>query len=207
MSDGREYEYVARVAWRRAAAYFVACLVIAALAGSLTTRWLDTDHLSNTSWWLSTLAVVAVEVVGYWVIWPRGTFTLDRPRTPYSSGFGLAWGVCQGLLFLSVARHLPAWAAWLAISAFQGCFHALWWDIHVAPPHNKPEWNLPKVLLCHVPNLAAAMVWWAQWHDPLPFVAFQVVALVGSARAMRFPPPGYVGLEPEPVGGREHATG
>jgi hypothetical protein len=182
----------ARAASRRAALYFALCLVVAAAAGCLTTSPLDTDHLSSGTWWAATVGVLAVEVLGYWVIWPRGTFTLDRPRTPYSLLFGLAWGICQGLLFLSVARHLPAWAAWLALSVFQGCFHALWWDIRVAPAHNVPAWNLRKVLLAHVPNLATAMWWWSQWHDPLPFVLFQVVALVGSARAMRFPPPSYV---------------
>ena len=178
-----------RRSWLRAAPYFVACLVIAAAGGALTRSPLRTHHLSELSWWAATTAVIVVEFVAYWIVWPRGTFTLDRPRSPYSLLFGLVWGICQGLLFATAALHLRAWVAWLVLAAFQGCFHGLWWDRTVAPPHNVPAWNLRKVLLCHTPNLVAALWWWSVWRDVGPFVLFQVVALVGSARAMRFPSP------------------
>ena len=175
--------------WLRAAPYFVACLVVAAFGGALTRPPLHSHHLRGGSWWLATVAVLTVEVVAYWVVWPRGTFTLDRELSPYSTLFGLLWGLCQGLLFATVALHARPWVAWLVLATFQGCFHGLWWDRKVAPPHNVPAWNLRKVLLCHTPNLVAALWWWSAWHDVGPFVLFQLVALVGSARAMRFPAP------------------
>ena len=35
------------------------------------------------------------------MIWPRGTYTLDRSRDWFSPVFGLEWGLSEGLLLLT----------------------------------------------------------------------------------------------------------
>ncbi len=77
----------------------------------------------------------------------------------------------------------------LLLPAFQGGWHSLYWDLKVAPPHNLPEWNLRKVLFCHVPNLLVTLTFYAVSGSAIWFVAFQVISLALSARAMRFPRP------------------
>jgi hypothetical protein len=175
--------------WRRAAAYFAACLVLAALVRP------------DLGWDAPALVVVGcllLEVVAYGVIWPIGTYTLDRPRDWVSPAFGLVWGVCEGLLLLSVYavtdRLLdPTWlvvlVTFVVASGFQGGWHAAYWDIHVAPDHNVPEWNLRKVLLCHVPNLAVTLPLLAADGAGGWFVVCQATALVLSSTAMRFARP------------------
>ena len=163
----------------RATAYFAVCLLVA--AGVRPSLSLDAPLLAVAG-------LVVLEVVAYGVVWPLGTYTLDRPRDWFSPVFGLVWGVCEGLLLLSLATAVGnPWVAFVVLSAFQGVWHAAYWDRRVAPEHNDPRWNLPKVLLCHVPNLALTL-WFL--HDTGAggwFVLFQVVSLTLSATAMRFP--------------------
>jgi len=193
--------------WRRALAWFAVCLAASALSGVLADLG-DTDAAL-----LPTLGALAVVAVAYGVVWPIGTFTLDRPRDPVSTGFGIAWGFFEGQVLLSgyllvdrlgLDRGWTVLLAFLLLSAFQGAFHALWWDLRVAPEHNDPAWNLRKVLFCHVPNLAVSLTHYAVYGSAFWFVAFQVVALGLSARAMRFPRPV---SEPEPVRGGHHPAG
>jgi hypothetical protein len=94
--------------------------------------------------------------------------------------FALAW------LALAERITLPEI---LLLSAFQGVWHAAYWDVHVAPEHNVPEWNLRKVVLCHVPNLLATLTFYAVSGSAVWFVVLQTVSLVLSATAMRFPRP------------------
>ena len=187
--------------WLRAAAYFSACLLVSALTGVLDT--LLTGPVlgeSDRAGFGAALAVcVAVELVAYGWIWPIGTYTLDRPRDlPTGIGFGLVWGACEAQLLLAFWAVLErtgwqvgyvAVGAFVLMSAFQGCWHALYWDRHVAPEHNDPAWNLRKVLLCHVPNLAVTLAFVAVYRAPLLFVALQTLSLVLSSCAMRFPRP------------------
>ena len=184
--------------WLRAAGYFVVCLVVSALSGVL----LDLGDTGAAV--LPTVGCLLVVVVAYGVIWPLGTYTLDRPRDPVSAGFGLLWGFCEAQLLLSgyrlvellgLSRFWTVALAFLLLSAFQGIWHAAYWDRKVAPEHNVPEWNARKVVLCHVPNLAATLTHYAVYGSELWFVVFQVVALTLSSVAMRFPRPVRVGSE------------
>jgi hypothetical protein len=167
--------------YRRAAAYFAVCLLVTAVVRPSPS--LDAPVLPV----VGCLLLVAV---AYGLVWPRGTVTLDRPQDPVSTGFGLVWGACEGLLLLSVATALGSpWLAFAVLAAFLGAFHALWWDKQVAPEHNIPSWDLPKVLLCHVPNLTCSL-WLLEAHGAGGwFVLLQVLALTLSSRAMRFPRP------------------
>lgn len=178
--------------WRRALGWFAVCLVVSGLSGVPD----DLGDLDAAV--LPTLGCLVLVALAYGVVWPRGTFALERPRDPVSTWFGVAWGLCEGQLLLSgyllvdrlgLGRGSTVLLAFLLLSGFQGAFHALWWDVRVAPEHNDPAWNLRKVLFCHVPNLAASLTHYAVYGSAFWFVAFQVVALGLSARAMRFPRP------------------
>ena len=179
--------------YTRASAYFLACLVLAALAGVPgTLDW------SAPVW--AVVGCLALEVVAYGLVWPIGTYTLERRKDWASTAFGLCWGLCEGPLLLAgyllVDRlglgDLPTVAlAFVLLAAFQGMWHALYWDLKVAPEHNDPAWNLRKVLLCHTPNLVATLSFFSAYGAGAWFVVFQVVALSLSARAMRFPRPAH----------------
>lgn len=178
--------------WRRAGVYFACCLVVSALTGVLA----DLGDLDAAV--LPTAACLLVVLVAYGLVWPRGTFVLDRPRDPVSALFGLVWGFCQGQLLLSgyvlverldLSRGATVALAFALLAAFQGVWHAAYWDVRVAPPHNIPEWNLRKVLLCHVPNLVVSLTHYAVYGSAFWFVLFQTVALTLSSVAMRFPRP------------------
>ena len=179
--------------YSRAGIYFASCLAISAVAGVLQ------DLGDHDAPWLAIAGCLVLEVVAYGVIWPIGTFTLDRPRDWVSPVFGLVWGFCEGQLLLAgyrlveqlgAGRVVTVLGAFVLISAFQGGWHAAYWDKHVAPEHNDPAWNLRKVLLCHVPNLVATLTFYAAYQATLWFVVFQTVSLVLSSAAMRFPRPG-----------------
>lgn len=198
--------YVASHAWRRAAAYFVACLAVAVATGTLGDVVADRGAVRTEAWPPVAVSAWLVVVVGYGIVWPRGTFVEDRPSRPLlQSAFGAVWGLCQGLLFVSIhglvgglglSRGWTGVIAWLLVAGFQGVWHERVWDRLVSPPHNVPSWNVVKVLACHVPNLTLSMVLLARWGDAQLFVALQVLALMFSAAAMRFPPPTYVRRSP-----------
>ena len=179
----------------RGAAYFAGCWVVAYASRALS-HPLDTDHLAEPGWWALTTLCVTVVVVGYWMIWPRGTYVLDRRRHPPAVvAYGVVWGLSEGVLFVAVWRLLgrgidgPAQyaVAFLVLSAFLGAWHSLVYDRFVSPEHNDPAWNGRKVVLCHVPNLALCLAHLAVFDDPAVLVGCQVVALVGSSWFMRFP--------------------
>lgn len=167
--------------YRRAALYFLLCLGVGAVVR---------PSLSFRAPVLPVLGLALLELVAYGLVWPRGTYTLDRPRDWASPAFGLVWGGCEGLLLLSVAVVVGnPWLAFVVLSALQGAWHAAYWDRYVAPEHNDPRWNLPKVLLCHVPNLGLTLWFLHRTEAGGWFVVFQTIALVLSATAMRFPRP------------------
>ena len=177
--------------YARASAYFLACLVLAAVGGV-------PGHLGWSAPAWAVVGCLVLEVVAYGVVWPIGTYTLDRPKDWASTAFGAVWGLCEGPLLLAgyllVARLglgdvATVGLAFLVLSAYQGMWHALYWDLKVAPEHNDPAWNLRKVLLCHTPNLVVTLAFFAAYGAGGWFVVFQVVALTLSARAMRFPRP------------------
>lgn len=189
-------------AWRRAAVYFTACFTIAALSGAIPlviSRPLATlQDLQNTGWILFTLLCVAVEIWAYVILWPRGTQTHGR-RLYWSVvlTFGIAWGLAEGLLFLSVfllvsrifTTRLLAWlVSFLVIGTFIGLWHEFYWDIYVAPEHNIREWNARKVLFGHIPNIMLTLAYLAVYENAGIFILFQAFALVASTYFMRFPP-------------------
>ena len=144
-------------------------------------------------------------MVGYWVVWARGTRPHGRriawPETPL---FGLAWGVSEGLLMASV--WVVATRVWRALvgdgglsdalvlitvivvlSAWIALWHALYWDINVSPEHNIIEWNTIKVAVVHTPNVVVSTAWLTAWENLGLFVLVQTIALLGSSMTMPFP--------------------
>ena len=197
-----QQEYQANKAWVRAGIYFCACFIISWMLGVfkvITRSPVATSSQTNDGGWVVfVLACLLVELVAYYVIWPRGTLTHGRPLAIRSIVlFGVLWGISEGLLFLSIWAGLEhvfanvivvAFGSFIIISAFLGIWHNKYWDVHVAPEHNIEAWNIKKVLFAHIPNLAITLTFLALHGNALLFIAFQTIALVGSTYFMRFPP-------------------
>lgn len=195
--------YSPKAAWLRASLYFGACLLVACFSGALdwalTAPLASAEQRAQPLWWLLTAACWLVIVVGYGVVWPRGTFTDGRPQHALLSlAYGAVWGACQAPWFLTiwllVARSglAAVWVAaisYLLIGGYNGIWHRFFWDIYVSPPHNYTEWNAKKVLLCHTPNLLLTLTMLALYGNAGMFVLLQAVALALSAFAMHFPAP------------------
>ena len=192
-----------RSAWGRAFGYFGVCWAAAWATGVTPTVFSDApvsaDQWSSASWWVWMAGSAAVIVIAYGLIWPRGTLTHGRPRqAAWSLGFGLAWGLAQGQLYLTFwsiaerifgAGFLAGVGVWLAISAFTGIWQDQYWDRLVSPEHNIAAWNARKVVLCHVPNLVVTLTFLGVHQNGLIFVLLQTAALVLSCWFMRFPGP------------------
>lgn len=193
--------YSPRLAWLRAGLYFCACLLAAEAAGVLDAvlqaPLATAAQRGDPRWWLLVGACFAAVIVGYALVWPRGTFTDGRVRHGLLSlGYGAVWGACQGLWFLTLwslagrSGLAPVWVAvlsYLLIGGWNGVWHRFFWDIQVSPPHNYREWNGRKVLFCHTPNLLLGLSLLALYGNAALFVLMQVLALACSAYAMRFP--------------------
>ena len=199
--------YSSQSAVARAGIYFATCWVIAVALGVTADVFSQavatSDQLGDWTWWLFTVACVAVIIVAYGVIWPMGTVIHGRARhVPVVIGFGVMWGLAQGQLYLSMweltARLVDNSAldsapvvgavSFVAISAFTGVWHDQYWDRKVSPPHNIEEWNAKKVAFCHVPNLVITLTYFATHGNAAIFVALQTLALTLSTWFMRFPP-------------------
>jgi NAD(P)-dependent dehydrogenase (short-subunit alcohol dehydrogenase family) len=203
------WRYDTVAAWLRAFAYFAICWAIAAASGTLATiaanPWVFPGQTQSWLWWLVTAVVFGIAVIGYWVVWARGTRPHGRaiswPETPL---FGLAWGVSEGLLLASVwVLATRVWRALLGdgglsdalvlitvvlvLSAWVALWHALYWDIHISPEHNVIEWNTIKVAAVHTPNVVVATAWLTAWENLGLFVVAQTIALLGSSMTMPFP--------------------
>ena len=188
-------------AWLRAFQYFgLACALgyVCGVWSALFSKGLsDSLETGNPLWWGLTGCWLAQVLIAYTVIWPKGTFTAGRRNHPIvSTAYGLCWGVCHSHAFLSVwalvelsglSRLWVALLGFIALSAFNGCWHSLYWDVRVSPPHNIAEWNLRKVVFCHIPNLALGLTHLALFENALLFIAVQTFALTVSAYVMRFP--------------------
>lgn len=194
--------YNPKLAWMRGSLYFLACFIIAWMTGvfqTITTRPLMTaEQLSDPLWIGMTVLALATVCFGYLYWWPKGTVTHGRKLYPLPTlVFGLLWGLSEGQLILSVYAiaetfEWPRWvnglATYLVIGAVNGAYHALWWDIHVAPPHNIREWNSKKVLFAHTPNLLVTLTYFTLFGNAGLFVLLQTLSLAASTWAMRFPP-------------------
>lgn len=205
---GRDASRSGTSPWWRALGWFSACVLASWATGVLPALLQGTPGRSDAAgFWLATAGCLVLVAVAYGLVWPIGTFTLDRPRDLTSYAFGAVWGLTEAQLLLAgyavvedavVGLGGPTWAvvglAFLLLSGIQGAWHALYWDLRVAPEHNVPEWNARKVVLCHVPNLLATLTHLAVYDAPRWFVLFQVLALALSAGAMRFPRPDRTGV-------------
>lgn len=193
--------YSPKRAWRLAGLYFASCGLIAVASGALrwviSEPWVHPDQSTQPGWWALSLACTGVILIGYGLIWPRGSFTDGRQRQALVVLiYGLLWGLAQGLLFLSIVMLVarsgwaPLWvggASYLVIGSYMGLWHRFFWDIYVSPPHNYTEWNLRKVLLCHTPNLVLCLSHLMLFGNAALFLLWQTLALLLSAWAMRFP--------------------
>lgn len=150
--------------------------------------------------WTGLVALMfSTSVVGYWIVWPMGTLSHGRPLHRWWSGmFGLAWGISEALLYVTVWSLARAsiesdWAvftcSFVLIALGIASWHQLFWDKYVSPIHNVASWNVRKVLLVHMPFLAVSLTFVTLYEAGLLFVTAQAVALIGSAFFMRFPSP------------------
>ena len=186
--------------WLRAYAFFVVALLIGQFSGVYALLPLQQPPPSPAAW--AALAGYAIVVAaGYGWVWPKGTVCHGRPLRPAAAVlFGMAWGVAQGVVFLSIWLWIArlglgvAWTAvltYFAIAAYQGVWHGLYWDIKVSPPHNLKSWNARKVALVHTPNLLVTLAFLAVFglSQAWAVVLMQCLALVLSCWFMHFPWP------------------
>lgn len=203
------WRYDTVAAWLRAFTYFAVCWAIAFATGTVATITSNPlvfpGQTQSWLWWLLTALAFGIAVVGYWVVWARGTRPHGRriawPETPL---FGIAWGVSEGLLMASVwVVATRVWRALLGdgglsdtlvlvtvivvLSAWIALWHALYWDIHISPEHNIVEWNTVKVAVVHTPNVVVSTAWLTAWENLGLFVVVQTIALLGSSMTMPFP--------------------
>lgn len=190
-----------RLAWMRGGIYFTSSFIISILTGvlpALTNKPVVTsENLADPFWWIFTLASAGVIYFAYFYLWPKGTLTHGRElHLPSVLTFGLLWGLSEGQIFLSIWSVLEkfivnpwfvALTAFLNIGMFKGLWQSQYWDIHVAPEHNIPEWNLKKVLFGHIPNLICTLSYLAVFGNALIFLLLQTAGLMYMTYRMRFP--------------------
>jgi len=190
------------MAWLRAGLYFGAVLIFSWSTGVFQTvvqsPLATSEQFGNTIWMSFTLLCFAVVIWSYVYWWPRGTLTHGRklylvPTLLY----GLSWGACAGLLFLSIysileqfqlPRLLTAILLVLLLSVYNMNYQLGWWDIHVSPPHNIKATNTGKVLLAHNPFLLSSLAYFVIYGNAGIYVILNACALGASAVALRFPP-------------------
>ncbi|MGI9330495.1 MAG: hypothetical protein ACR2QB_07225, partial [Gammaproteobacteria bacterium] len=95
--------YDNRLAWLRACIYFLAGISLAAATGVTEKLVVDpwgSSDASSLVWLALTVLYVAIIVYGYWIYWPRGTYTQGRRVYWTFVPFALAWGFCEAQLWL-----------------------------------------------------------------------------------------------------------
>lgn len=157
-------------------------------------------QLNDDLWRIATGFVTAYALFAYVYVWPKGTLSHGRPFHPfYVLLFGVLWGGCQGQLVVAIYRLIDSFGLGifsdflimlLAYSTLTAIWHSRFWDVYVSPDHNIFEWNTRKVLIAHVPFLVLSVLHLAIFDNPAIFVAWQIIALLASSIAMRFPAPG-----------------
>jgi hypothetical protein len=180
--------------------YFCICFILSWYSGVLKTvvnSPLVTDaNLDNPAWLTFTALCAGIVAFAYLYWWPKGTVTHGRKLYLLPTlFFGTVWGLSEGQLFLSVyaltedlglARLYTALIAFAVIGAFNGVYHANWWDIYISPPHNIRAWNMK--MFGHNPNLIITMAYLTIFGSAGIYLIFQTVALAASSIFMRFPP-------------------
>jgi hypothetical protein len=161
--------------------------------------WWSVEPGSQLLWYGLFALMFTVATVGYWFVWPMGTRSHGRPLHRWWGGaFGLVWGLSEALLYVTVWSLIRSivdsdWtvlaSSFVLIALATGGWHQMFWDRYVAPVHNAAEWNVRKVLLVHMPFLFVSLTFITLFESGLLFIAAQVIALIGSSIAMRFPSP------------------
>lgn len=190
------------MAWIRAGLYFGGALILSWSLGVFKTvvqsPLATSEQLANTGWVAFTIFCFAVVIWAYVYWWPRGTLTHGRklylaPTLIY----GLAWGICTGLLFLSIyaileqfqfPRLVNAILFILLLSVYNMNYQLGWWDIHVSPPHNIRATNTGKVLGAHNPFMLSSLAYLLIYGNAGIYVILNACALAASAVALRMPP-------------------
>lgn len=153
--------YSPRLAWMRGGLYFTSGFIRSILTDvlpALVSKPIATrEQVSNFYWWLFTLLCIGVICFACFYLWGKGTLTHGRElHVPQVLFFGLFWGLGDGQAFLSAWAvtekfignvWLTALVTFIAVGTFKGLWQSQNWDVHVAPEHNIPEWNLKKVFL------------------------------------------------------------
>ncbi|MCP4139135.1 MAG: hypothetical protein GY755_02400 [Chloroflexi bacterium] len=193
--------YNVYAAWLRGFQYFCASVGLGLILGVVEKIIISfsntTSEIKNPAWIGFTLACILVEIIAYYIIWPMGTLHHGRKlHIPSVVVFALLWGISDGFIFLSIwalveffvsIRWLIAVISFILIATYKGIWQSQYWDIHVSPEHNIPEWNLRKVLFAHIPNLLVTLTYLSIYESAGMFLIFQIIAIMGSAYFMRFP--------------------
>jgi hypothetical protein len=190
------------MAWIRAGLYFGAALILSWSLGVFQTvvhsPLATSAQLGDTTWVVFTACCFGVVGWAYFYWWPRGTLTHGRklylvPTVIY----GLAWGLCTGLLYLSIyaileqfqfPRLVNAVVFVLLLSVYNMNYQLGWWDMHVSPPHNIKATNAGKVLGAHNPFLFSSLAYLLIYGNVGIYVMLNGLALCASSVAMKFPP-------------------
>ena len=192
--------YDNHLAWLRACIYFLVCISLSAAFGVterlLADPWGSSDP-SSIVWLASTAVYLAIIVYGYWIYWPRGTYTQGRQVYWTFLPFALTWGFCEAqlwLVFWALFEMVGLSTIWVAALTFAAGtllypWHMHYWDMYVAPAHNILELNGRKALASHIPNSTVAVIYFAVFESVAIHVMMQALALVAAALYMRFPPP------------------
>ena len=191
-----------RLAWIRAWVYYCLVILFSWVSGALgyvLSNPLIPDERSSDTVWLIVVAVCwLVAIWGYVYWWPKGTLTHGRKLHVIPAGLhGFFWGLCAGLLYLSMYAMLEQFGfpgivnavlLVMILSVYNINYQVGWWDIHVSPPHNQRETNNGKVAFAHQPFLLASLTLLVLYGDGGMFVLLTIFAMVCSSIAMRFPP-------------------
>ena len=195
-------DFRAKVIWLRALIVFCCFLILSWHAGTINTLlanpFVTQDQLQSTAWIVYTAFCFVFVFIAYWVVWASMTVTFNRKRYwIIQVGFGLVWGVCTSLVFLTIwnvcgSFGWPMWGRWIAayvlLSAFMGLWQDLYWDVWVVPEHDTPRSLKLKVIFSHVPNMTICLTYLAIYDNQWIFIILQTMALTGAAIFLRFPP-------------------
>ena len=131
--DELEYHYDAYDAWLGAGTFMSVCFVISWAAGVLEATFFHPTwpSLANVYFIAFTAASFAIVIIGYWIIWPKGTVSYGRKWGWHCVLFGIFDGLAESQLFLCIWSAveligLPRYGTGLVTFVLQGGFKANW---------------------------------------------------------------------------------
>jgi hypothetical protein len=195
--------YSPKLAWVRAWIYYCFVILFSWVSGALgyvLSHPLIAEGRTDDLVWLAVVgACWLVSFWGYAYWWPRGTLTHGRKLYLGPAIFhGAMWGLCAGLLYLSMYAMLEqfgfpgivnALLLVAVLSAYNLNYQVGWWDIFVSPPHNLRATNNGKVAGAHQPFLIATLTLLVMYGDGGMYVLLTIFVMACSSVAMRFPAP------------------